>query len=101
MLSVPVRILPGAVKFVQNDTGHVAKVEALYFCADGKQLLVGEQWQTLDFNLTEENYQKFLREGVGYTVQIPVTGEPQYLKAILYDYTADLVGSAMKNLEKR
>ena len=101
VLSVPVRILPGAVKFVQNDTGHVAKVEALYFCADGKQLLVGEQWQTLDFNLTEENYQKFLREGVGYTVQIPVTGEPQYLKAILYDYTADLVGSAMKNLEKR
>jgi VWFA-related protein len=101
LLAVPVRILPGAVKFVQSDAGHLAKVEALYVCADGKQALVGEQWQTLDFKLTEENYQKFLREGVGYTVQIEVTGEPQYLKAILYDYTADLVGSAMKTLGKR
>lgn len=76
-------------------------MEALYICADGKQALVGEQWQTLDFKLTEENYQKFLREGVGYTLQIEVTGEPQYLKATLYDYTADLVGSAMKTLGKR
>ena len=100
-VTLDLHIQPGAVKFVQKDGSYIGKVEALYFCADRKQLLIGEQWQTLDFNLTEANYQKFLREGVSYTVRIPLTGEPQYVKAILYDYAADLVGSVMRDLAKK
>jgi hypothetical protein len=99
-LSVDLRIQPGAVKFTRQDDGYVAKIEALYFCADAKEQLVGENWQTLDFKLTEENYQKFMREGVGYTIRVPLSGEPKYLKVILYDYAADLVGSSMVQLKK-
>jgi VWFA-related protein len=99
-LSVDLRIQPGAVKFTRQDDGYVAKIEALYFCADAKEQLVGENWQTLDFKLTEENYQKFMREGVGYTIRVPLNGEPKYLKVILYDYAADLVGSSMVQLKK-
>ena len=100
-LSVDVRIDPGAVKFAREGAAYVAKVEALHFCADGRERLVGENWQTLDFRLTEENYQKFMREGVGYTVHVPVDGDPAYLKVILYDHAADLVGSAMVRLKKQ
>lgn len=100
VLSIDMRILPGTLKFARVDGGYIAKVEAVYFCADSKQLLVGEQWQTLDFKLTEENYQKFLREGVSYTVRIPLKGDPKYVKAILYDYAADLVGSSMLQMKK-
>jgi len=99
-LSVDMRIGPGAVKFARQDGGYLAKVDALYFCADAKEQLVGENWQTLDFKLTEENYQKFMREGVGYTIYVPLKADAKYLKVILYDYGADLVGSAMVELKK-
>ena len=94
------RIPPGAVRFTRADGAYIGKVEALYFCADEQQRLIGENWQTLDFKLTEENHQKFLKEGMSYTIVIPVTGEPRYVKSILYDYTADLVGSDMHDLKK-
>lgn len=100
-LGVDVRIDPGAVTFAREGAAYVAKVEALHFCADGRERLVGENWQTLDFRLTEENYQKFMREGVGYTVHVPIEGDPAYLKVILYDHAADLVGSAMVRLKKQ
>ena len=100
-LTVELKIPAGALKFIPKDGAYLGKVEALYFCADRKQQLIGEQWQTLDFKLTEENYQKFQKEGVSYTVRIPLTGEAHYLKAILYDYTADLVGSVMRDLTKK
>ena len=99
-LSVEVRIEPGTVKFVRQADEYLAKVDALHFCADAKEQLVGETWQTLDFKLTEANYQKFMREGVGYTIRVPLTGEPKYLKVILYDYGADLVGSSMVQVKK-
>jgi VWFA-related protein len=99
-LSVDVRIHPGAVKFARQGEEYIAQVEGLYFCADAREQLVGESWQTLDFKLTEDNYQKFMREGAGYTVRVPLKGEPKYLKVILYDYAADLVGSSMVQLQK-
>ena len=99
-LSVEMRIEPGALKFVRQADEYLAKVDVLHFCADAKEQLVGETWQTLDFKLTEANYQKFMREGVGYTIRVPVTGDPKYLKVILYDYGADLVGSSMVQLKK-
>jgi VWFA-related protein len=100
LLSVEMRIEPGAVKFSRQADAYIAKVDALYFCADAREQLVGENWQTLDFRLTEENYQKFMREGVGYTIRVPLKGDPKYLKVILYDYAADLVGSSMVQLKK-
>ena len=99
-LSVEVRIEPGALKFVRQADEYLAKVDVLHFCADAKEQLVGETWQTLDFKLTDANYQKFMREGVGYTIRVPVTGDPTHLKVILYDYGADLVGSSMVQLKK-
>ena len=70
-LDVDVRIQPGAVKLTREGDGYVGKVEALSFCGDARQKVVGEAWQTIGFKLTEENYQKFQREGVSFTVRIP------------------------------
>ncbi len=100
-LSFEIKVPPGSVKFSTTPDGRVAKLEAIYFCADSRQQMVGERWQTVDFKLTEENYQKFLREGVGYTVSVPLSGDPRYLKVIVYDYAADLVGSVMRDLKPK
>jgi VWFA-related protein len=100
-LSLDMHIPPGGVRLVKKDGMYVGKVEALYFCADKKELLIGEYWHTLDFNLTEENYQKFQREGVSFKVPVTIEGDPQYVKGILYDYGADLVGSVMRDFRKK
>jgi len=76
-------------------------VETLSFCGDVRQKVVGEAWQTIAFKLTEENYQKFQREGVSFTVRIPISTEPAYVKVMLYDYTADLVGSSMLRVGRK
>jgi hypothetical protein len=43
--------------------------------------------------LTEPNYQKFMQEGTTLDLTMRLTGEPASFKVILYDHTADLIGS--------
>jgi hypothetical protein len=101
VLTVPLRILPGAGELRLEDGFHVGKMELVAVCADRKQLMVGEIWQTIDFRLTEENYRRFRETGATLTLTIGVAREPQYVKAILYDYGADLVGSRMVELKQK
>jgi VWFA-related protein len=101
VLTVPLRVLPGAGDLRFEDGFYVGKMELVAFCADRKQILVGDLWQTIDFKLTEANYQRFRSTGTTLTLTIGVAREPQYVKAILYDYGADLVGSRMVELKKK
>ena len=99
LVDVDVRIQPGGVKLARNGQDYIGRVEALSFCGDARQKVIGEAWQTIDFKLTEENYQKFQRVGVSFTVRIPISADPAYVKVILYDYSADLVGSTMTRIK--
>jgi VWFA-related protein len=101
VLTVPLRVLPGAGELRFEDGFYVGKMELVAFCADRKQILVGDLWQTIDFKLTEANYRRFRQAGTTLTLTIGVSREPQYVKAILYDYGADLVGSRMVELKKK
>jgi VWFA-related protein len=101
MLNASLRLMPGSIRMKLVDGFYVGKAEVVAFCADQKQTLIGEAWQTVDFKLTEENYQRFARDGVAYTLRIPIKSEVRFVKAIVYDYTADLIGSAMVDLRKK
>lgn len=100
-IKVPLRILPGAVALKPVDGVYVGKLEAISFCADRNRRVVGELWHTIDVKLTEENYQRYLREGVSAEMQMQLSGEPRYLKTVLYDYTGDRIGSAMRELKTK
>ena len=45
--------------------------------------------------LTEENHQRFQREGVSWTQRVPISAPPKHVKSVLYQYAGDLVGSAV------
>ena len=94
-LHVDVHLAPARVKFAQTDGKYVAAIEATYFAGDTKGQLAGDVWKTVDFALTEENYQRFQREGVSWTQRVPITYPPRHVKAILYQYASDLVGSSV------
>ena len=101
MIKVTLRILPGAVALKPVDGVYVGKLEAISFCADRNRRVVGELWHTIDVKLTEENYQRYLRDGVSAEMQMQLSGEPRYLKTVIYDYTGDRIGSAMRELKTK
>jgi hypothetical protein len=100
-LSATLRIRPGAVTLKPLDGHYVGKVEAVSFTADRNRRVIGELWHTIDVKLTEENYQRYLRDGVTATIHMKLSGEPRYLKTVIYDYTTDAVGSVMRELKTK
>ena len=101
MLSVALQVLPGAITLKLVDGAYVGKAELVAFCGDRKQTIIGELGRTLDFKLSEDTYQKFVRDGVTVTLGMRLTGQPQFIKAIVYDHTTDLIGSATVTLKKK
>ena len=51
--------------------------------------MIGQDWQVVDLDLTDQNYEIFKARGLSYTQNLPVTGDPAYVKVIVYDYAAD------------
>jgi len=101
VIALTMRILPGAVSLKQIDGMYVGKLEAVAFCADRKQKVVGELWHTIDLKITEENYQRMMREGISAEIRMQVSDEPRYMKAVLYDYSGDKVGSANREIKSK
>ena len=83
----------------QHEPGrHTASLEIAYFAGNAKQALVGEHWQAVDLDLTDQNYEIFKARGVSYTATVPVKADPAYVKVVAYDYGADALGSALVRL---
>ena len=101
VLAVSLRILPGALSLKQVDGKYVGKLETVSYCGDQRQRVVGELWRTIDVNITEENYQRYMREGIPAMLRMQLSGPPRYVKTVLYDYGADRVGSAVRELKKK
>ena len=43
----------------------------------------------------QETHQRLLKDGIRYTGHVPITGDVKSVKVIVYDYRADLIGSAV------
>jgi hypothetical protein len=99
-IHVNVHLAPGGVKFGREGDLYTAQLDAVCLIGNKQQALAGELWRTLAFKLSDANYQKFLREGVGYTQAVAIDGEPRYVKVVIYQYDADLVGSATVVMKK-
>jgi len=87
------------IKFVQADGLHTASLDiGVYAGGDGKERVVGEVLRKVDLKLTDEAYRTFMKQGASFNVRIPLTGDPKYVKVIVYDYAADLLGTAVTRL---
>lgn len=74
------------------------EVDVAVFAGDRSEEIVGERWQKISLKLGEKPYERLSASGIPFTVRVPVSGQPRYVKVIVYDYAADLVGSAMVKL---
>ena len=65
------------------------------FCGDEKEKVVGEAWDKAELRLLDVTYRRLLETGLTHTARIRLKGSARYVKAIVYDYAADALGSAV------
>jgi VWFA-related protein len=94
-VSLEARIDVSRVSFELVGDRRVTALEVAFFCGDRRQRIVGELWQTVDLKLQHATYQQALTDGLAHTVTLPVTGEAQHCKVVVYDYPSDRTGSAV------
>lgn len=95
-----VNLKSSRIAFADVDGRHVATLDIGIYCGDVKKQVVCDSLQRMDLKLSDESYQHFLQGGAGYTFRLPVTGDPAYVKVIVYDYASDVLGSAVQRLKK-
>jgi len=99
VIDVSVKIRPEALGFADKDGRKKGQLDIAIFCADEKERLLGESWNTVDLEMTPETFAKFQTTGLAYTGKVTVTEPPRYVKVVVYDAGADVVGSQMLKLE--
>jgi VWFA-related protein len=83
------------VKFAREGELNIATLDVALYCGDDKEKVVGEARQKIDLKLTDALRESMLKDGTSFTSRVPLTGHPRVLKVIVYDYGADLVGTAV------
>ena len=96
---VDITIDIGRMFFDVADDRHHGEVEVSVFCVDGRDGSVGASSQTLQLGYTEQRLAVVKQSGLKHSVMIPVTGRPANVKVVVYDYNADLVGSAISKVK--
>jgi hypothetical protein len=86
------------VTFKQVDGRHAGSLDVTVFCGDARENLVGQSTQQMNFKLLDELHRRFLTDGIPYSVRVPVRAPATYVKVVVYDYAADLLGSAVVKL---
>ena len=91
---VDATIDPSRLPMAPVDGLRSGEVDLAIFVGDRDEDVIGEKWQKVSLKLGEQPYQRAVAGGIRVTVRVPVKGQPRYVKAIVYDYASDLVGTA-------
>lgn len=77
----------------RKGTAHTGRLDIALFAIDRRNRLVGERWFSLDLSLDESEHRAVLRDGLPLEARVPVRGDAMHVKAVIYDFAADAVGS--------
>jgi len=93
-VEVYVTIDPKAILFREEQDRHVASLDVAVFVAEANESVVGETWETINLRLGEDSYARLAREPLVYTARMKTAVSPRHVKAVVYDYAADRLGTA-------
>ena len=79
---------------------YTGEIDVVILCGDSKQQVIGTLKQRMTLGMDEAHYEQAIATGIPYTVSIPVTGEATAVKVLVYDYAADIIGSALTTVKK-
>jgi hypothetical protein len=98
-IRVELTIDASRLSFTQVGERHVATIDLDIFCGDARQKVVGSLKQKMEMSLEEDRYKRALKDGITYTVTVPVTAKPAHVRVFAYDYGADLLGTAVVSVK--
>lgn len=99
---VQVNVDPAGVAITGAGNQRAISLDVAVFCVDRMirgSYVVGQEWRRVDVRLDDERYERFMKTGIGFTVHVPLRRSANQVKAIVYDYAADLVGTAMPKIK--
>jgi hypothetical protein len=93
------RLDVAGIAFTRGPTGRgTASLEVAVFCLSSRGQPVGEVWRTVELDLSDARRTQLQQEGgVPVRLEVPLTGNADSAKVVVYDYGADLLGS--RNVE--
>jgi VWFA-related protein len=81
------------IRFSQADGIYRASLDIAVYAGSDKQETVGEVQRRVDLQLKEATYRAFAEQGASFDIRVPLRARPKYVKVIVYDYAADVLGS--------
>jgi hypothetical protein len=91
---VDASIDPERIAFKTVEGKQAGSLEVAVFFASQKKMVLHERSQTIDLKLSPESFQRVQREGIPYTLRMPVKDSVRFVKVVVYNYEKDTVGSA-------
>lgn len=94
-LLVGLKIDPSRLAFrTTADGSHLGLIDIAVFYFDQKGQMLGNAAQKAELKFTDEVFQGIKKSGIPYKLRIPVSAATRNLRVVVYDFKADLVGSA-------
>ncbi len=93
-VTVEAVIDPSHMVFAVVDGLHVGRFDIAVVAMDKTGQMLGGQSRTLDAKFTDERFALIQKEGLACTVAMQVPTGTRYVRFVVYDYEADLVGTA-------
>jgi VWFA-related protein len=98
-VDVAVMMRPEQLRFSEKNGARRASVDVAIFCVDDKDRLLGERWTLSDLAPSPEALAKVQVPGLRYSTRVNVTAPARYVKVIVYDRGADVLGSNLTKLD--
>ena len=87
------------INFTDTNGFYAASLDIAVYAGNGKEQPVGEMLRRVDLKLKADVYRAFGAQGASFDIRVPIRERPKYVKVIVYDYAADLLGSATATLK--
>jgi VWFA-related protein len=92
-LKLDIKIQFDRIGFTVKDNRHKCNVRIAIFYGTEKGKILGSSGGKIDWALSNENYQRVMKEGYSFSTNVPLKGEKQMMKVVVYDENTDKVGS--------
>lgn len=92
-LRVDVTIDASRLAFTATPAGRTAALEVEILCGTDKEARVGDLKPHLDVTADDDTYTRFMASGIPFSARVPITAPVKFIKVVVYDAGADLVGT--------
>jgi VWFA-related protein len=98
MLDVEVKVDISKLWLPLKDGLRKGALDVAVYAGDAKQRPIGEALSRVDLSFSEVAYRRSLESGAWFVMRVPIRGTARHVKAVVYDYGADLVGSTVAEM---